>query len=575
MKDQHKHLMLWQKRNELRIDDEAQQDWLDMQAMLDKHMPVSPNAGTGGGSSYFSGFKLLTALIIAAAATVVLYFVVVKGDTKNNQHKKADSTVTVSNNSKLPKSANINDTSGLNENRSTENSRGNTISNTSDNASPAGDSSAGNAASRGDVNSAGTVDGAKDVGAVKNNDRAENTASHGHAITANRNNLPGRANNSTANVKKVLPGNSTGKAHLSQNRITNNNGRRYFTKSNSGVKNEKTAGSRNRGLRNRIAAGNSGINSGSRHHGAGTGKYRPGKDNKASKNGKGRVSSDTDKQNSQLNNLAINKDKNGRDTGMLMPQIPQFIAEPYMITALPLSIVDKYKAVSDTSSSPNKKAKPGKAPGGSGFDYGILAGINASGSFTAKEQNKNFYGSFPVDVFFGAFATYHFSDKWGINLQLRGLNPQNVSGTYTHSNDSKKDTNQVLVMTDSRKIYTADAALHLIFKPAAGLSLKAGPVFGYALKEANGNTTFQTGPLKKDSAYYVSVVKLINATTYTKGFTMGLSAGASYQYGRFIFDAAYNRNFGGLKAGSTLGSYSDNTSSFLFTVGFKLNRLKK
>jgi len=162
----------------------------------------------------------------------------------------------------------------------------------------------------------------------------------------------------------------------------------------------------------------------------------------------------------------------------------------------------------------------------------------------------------------------------GYKFTVKGLNPQNVSGTYTHKNDSKKDTNQVLVMTDSRKIYTADAALHLVFKPVAGLSLKAGPVFGYTLKEANGNTTFQTGPLKKDSAYYVSVVKLINATTYTKGFTMGLSAGASYQYGRFIFDAAYIRSFGGVTVGSTLGSYTATSDQLLFTIGFKLNKTK-
>jgi hypothetical protein len=229
----------------------------------------------------------------------------------------------------------------------------------------------------------------------------------------------------------------------------------------------------------------------------------------------------------------------------------------------------------DSVNAAAQKAKPSKATGTSAFDYGILTGINASGSFTSKNQNKNFYGSLPVDVFFGAFATYHFNDRWGVNLQLRGLNPQKISGTYTHSNDSKKDTNQVLVMADARKVYTADAALHLVYKPIAGLSLKAGPVFGYTLKEANGNTSFQTGPLKKDSVYYANVTKLINATTYAKTLTLGLSTGASYEYGRFIFDAAYVWNFKGPGAGSTLGSYSANNGSFLFSIGFKLNKPKK
>jgi len=561
MKDQHKHLTLWQKRNELRIDDDAQQDWLAMQAMLDEHMPVAPDAGTSGGSSYFSGFKLLTALIIAAAAAVVvLYFVFVKGDTKSNLHKKADSTIVIGNNSKAHNWRNSNN---LSKDGSTGNSSGNTTTNTTikPGAASAGNSSVVNAA-----------EGAKDAGTVKNHNINGNTISHDNAI--NSNSPTAKVNNRAASAKKVIQGSSTNGDRLSLNNAAGNNGRHYFAKPNNRVKNEKATGSHSGGLRNSIAVGNlSNINNG-RHRRRGYGRNHSGKDNKGYKNDKGKINRYADNQYNPLTNPTINSNKNRRDTSMLMLGEPPFVAEPYMITALSPSIVNKYKAAPDTSSSANKKTKPDKTPGNAKFDYGILAGVNTPGSFTAKEQNKNFYGSFPVDVFFGAFATYHLSDKWGINLQLRGLNPQNISGTYTHSNDSKKDTNQVLTMTDSRKIYTADAALHLVFKPTAGLSLKAGPVFGYALKEANGNTTFQTGPLKKDSAYYVSVVKLINATTYTKGFTVGLSAGASYQYGRFIFDAAYNRNFSGLTAGSTLGSYSATSDQLLFTIGFKLNKTR-
>jgi len=56
---------------------------------------------------------------------------------------------------------------------------------------------------------------------------------------------------------------------------------------------------------------------------------------------------------------------------------------------------------------------------------------------------------------------------------------------------------------------------------------------------------------------------------------MGLSLGASAQAGRFVFDAAYIRGIKGLTVSSGLGSYTANSNYFLFTVGFKLNRLKK
>jgi hypothetical protein len=264
--------------------------------------------------------------------------------------------------------------------------------------------------------------------------------------------------------------------------------------------------------------------------------------------------------------------KNNTDQNVDLADAVQtkFVPERYVPAALSSAPANQFKGVQNGS--PTVKAPNTK---NSKLDWGILTGVNTGGSFTAKSQNSNFYGSFPVDMFFGLFATYNFSDKWGVNLGIRGLNPQTVSGSYSHANDSKIDTLQTLNISDSRKVYFVDVPLNLVFKPTPYLGLKAGAVFSLPIKQVNGSSTFQTGKLKKDSLYYVKVTQIINATNYTQSINMGLSLGASLQTGRFVVDAAYIRGLKGLAVGSTLGSYTANSNYFLFTIGFKLNRLKK
>ena len=52
MKNSLKYLGLWQKkRSELKINDDPQADWMQMQDLLDKHLH---DAGSGGGGSSHS-----------------------------------------------------------------------------------------------------------------------------------------------------------------------------------------------------------------------------------------------------------------------------------------------------------------------------------------------------------------------------------------------------------------------------------------------------------------------------------------------------------------------------------------
>lgn len=170
--------------------------------------------------------------------------------------------------------------------------------------------------------------------------------------------------------------------------------------------------------------------------------------------------------------------------------------------------------------------------------------------------------------------------NWIVSAHNHATVNFNKAGNYTVTttvNGAAMYTYLITVTNigDSRKVYFVDVPLNLVFKPNQYLSIKAGPVFSLPVKQVNGISTFQTGKLKKDSLYYVKVTQTINATNYTQSINMGLSLGASAQTGRFIFDAAYIRGLKGLTVSSGMGSYTANNNSFLFTIGFKLNKLKK
>jgi hypothetical protein len=132
MKEQDIHSVLWQKRNEFRIIDDVQHDWLDMQAMLDVQMPVVNQPAGGGGLSGLSGLKLLSVVLATLGVATLVYFASHKNEPKNNNHKNNTTTTIVNKTTPTPNSISTNNrnslsgatsSSGLNNNSSTNTNR--------------------------------------------------------------------------------------------------------------------------------------------------------------------------------------------------------------------------------------------------------------------------------------------------------------------------------------------------------------------------------------------------------------------------------------------------------------------
>jgi hypothetical protein len=540
MRNSSKYLRLWQqKRSELQISDDPQTGWLEMQALLDEHLPVTQpvNLYTDEKLAHLVKYKWLYLLAAALVTALIIYFTL-----HQPIRKKTDKV----NKTELEKDSAVN--SRANKPAQSTNAPDSTAINTETNALVINGMPNENLKSAVNGNTSVALTG-DDINrgdkAAKNNDRPE--AKH-----------PAEA----VNHKAIKTG--------SNNKITN-------------------VSSSNAVISNRLSAVNKNNPSGLKHHG-----NKPGLFNGQTTAHMVTSHSLPVRGNNQLTGSGKTGDSNkydSQDQVDISGKLPVYqlqLSPPKLnfnwsvntslsiaIKSINNKIAGKMAAEKSLADNKAKQVKISNSKA-SGVDWGILAGINLPGSFTPKNQNANIYGSLPVDVFLGAFVTYNLNNKWGIGSQIRLLNPHTVSGSYTHANESKIDTNQTLQINDSRKIYTIDIPLHMSYNVTNSLSFKAGPVISIPVKQVTGSSSFQTSKARKDTTtYYSTVTGALNNTGFEKKINYGISGGVTLHVNRLLFDATYYRELQTQKVSSALGSYTANTNGLQLTIGFKLNKSKR
>ncbi|GAA4324447.1 hypothetical protein GCM10023149_26050 [Mucilaginibacter gynuensis] len=522
MKQALKYLELWQqKRAGLPINDDANADWLDMQAMLDVQLP---GGSTGGGSitQYMQAFKykLLSYIVVAVSVTTVLYFALHKKQADDKDYKKHPLKNIVA--------------------------KKNTDSTISHDAVIDADDNSNEAAK----DSSTLVDSVSQKTGIFND---PDSVSKAHADTESKRNGPVPENTKDAENRTGI---NTDRAKRGGSAVDNN-----------------TTISPNK-------------------------KPSPGASTKHGKNGARFVpqnAPDPNHNNSDNDKLIAGAGDRIQSYLSVLPPAqqtfvfynnspatPNFAASGYNINSISVKSgaapqqPNAGKAKQDKSKQDSKKKDKRQKPSSPlNIDYGILIGVNAPGSFTPKSENSNFYGSSPVDAFAGAFVTYHFNNKLGINFEPSGLNPQKISGTYSAKVISLIDSGQFLTISDSRKLYNLNLPLHIVYKLNNYVSLKAGPIISIPLKSTAGKTTFVASGNRKDSLYYVRMTDTLKNITFQKRIDYGISGGVSFNVKRFTFDVNYVHFLRGQQVSSPLGTYTSKNGSVQFKLGFKLGKAKE
>jgi len=516
MKNASKNFLLWQrKRNELPVNDDLQADWGHMASLLDEHMPVVKK--TGG----FKGFRGLPAIFITFSAAAMLY---VAGNiytldkrshgVKHHFHK-GNPMRPGSHLSNIPDSTNTK------------------------------------------ANTANTLPGSK----------YSTASSDIQPVSTDKNNAAGtigKAASSTNNTALAVSGKQatrSGSANAHYNLLTHQ-GQNHPSGSQASVHKSGFGGG------------------GAAPH---NGHIRPGGGNSArNKLPDGNKSPDghnSHNQNAANINAHNDRDGTGNITPLLQPALKfDLNLAKIQPSALPL-LSSRLSQVSRQAGKPSngsKKDKPAKPQNSkpSAIDWGLLMGVNASGSFTPKGQNANFYGSAPIDPWFGVFASYKLNDSWAISTEAHFFSPQNITTTYIHANQSKVDSGQSLTITATRKMYAVSVPVYAVYNAGNGLHFKAGLVINLPVKQINTGSILLPYSIRTDTTYYKNVSSTLSATQYRQNINFGFAAGASYQYKRFIFGATYLKSLSGYGISSGLGTYKSYNGTFQITIGFQLDKVK-
>ena len=537
MKNSLKYLKLWQKkRNGLRVDDDQQKDWLEMYALLDEHMPVSTSLPDDK-PSRSKGFKLLSVLFVSLSAAAMTY--VVSHIVEMKKHHKHSFGYYQKHKTGLIDSI-------TNTHDSISNAR-----NTSDSLTANGIAIHGKDSLR-------TLQPVK----AQNDELVKPRINEKSTTTSSPGNIPGKA--AGPDKKNILL--SASQQNKNGQILINSNSNKLVQASGAGKSKPVSL----------YGSGKSGhIQHTINRHGL----LQPGTLSRVSNqkeiNDKEYLSAKADSSNMQYPALFSRAPNPGFNTSINSLQI--FAAPGLRLASIQKQLSNQPK--DNKKATGNAKAAKTKTPSIKNsiplnLDWGILTGVNSSGSFTPKSQNSNFYGSLPVDLFFGLFANYNVNDKWAIGSQIRLFNPQTVTTTYTHANGSKIDSTQSLKITSSRKLYSVSIPVRVIYKANDNISFVGGPVINIPVKQLNATTTLQPAAIKSDSTYYTKVSTILNGTQYEQKLNFGLSGGVNIHFKRLIFEAAYLKSLNGYQVTSGYGSYRSYNGTIQFTIGFQLNKLR-
>jgi len=524
MKNAKNNILLWQnKRNELPVNDDPQADWGQMEALLDEHLPVVKKLGG------FKGFRTLPAILITFSAAAMIYVAGNVYSLEKHNHAAKDR-----HHKSNPAQPGAHFADSLHTAADTGNKiadTGNLVSGSKDAAEHSGDRPATNQSNNPTAKFSL-------VSSTKQNNALATANKPGHGLNglSRQSNPSSAVQQNTDLVKSLITNNKTG---------PNLGGPAHHHASV-------------------MPSGHYGSN-----HNSTTAGHKPG--------------------GNQVNNnpgqttAAINSfNNNGQDQTLA----PSFLSslrfdlklnkmQPAALPALN-SRLNQAILQANNQANGSKKGKPDKPQNNkaSNIDWGILMGMNTSGSFTPKSQNANFYGSAPIDPWFGLFASFKINDSWTIAPQVHFFSPQTIVTSYNHANQSKVDSGQSLNITASRKMYAISVPIFIAYNTGNGLNLKVGPVISFPVKQINTASVLLPFSIRTDTTYYKNMSTILNATQYRQNINFGFSAGASYQVKRFIFEATYLKSLSGYSINSGLGAYKSYNGTFQFTIGFQLDKVK-
>jgi hypothetical protein len=405
MKDLFKDPDLWrQKRAELPVDSEPQSGWQEMQSILDKHLPVLPLTATPHVSKLAKIVKAVKAMKATSILIATLTVATVTGTAiyliNNEQHKNASHRQSKKHSPVMGKDSLVDSL--------TANS-----SNLNDSPDIVRDS----------------LNGLKDQKnehslSVNKNDSIINSAKTNPAGNSSKSKANGLFPVSTVNNQQSISSRQKGNSNIIKGRLTGSNGYNNGSSALTGkYQNTRQFGPARNQTAQQVLT--NGIDATNKNNLA---------DDQALQDGSPASSTLAPPTNANIQSwqlTGINNNTFIRPLVFANQPLSKFVIGNYYYSRLRSLSNDKIlnsknKTGKNRSATGSKTKRPNSlgrslSTAFANTDWGILLGVNSSGSFTPGAQNSNFYGSFPVDIYAGLFYTKKIKKKNDIKYKRRLL----------------------------------------------------------------------------------------------------------------------------------------------------------
>lgn len=190
-----------------------------------------------------------------------------------------------------------------------------------------------------------------------------------------------------------------------------------------------------------------------------------------------------------------------------------------------------------------------------GLGYGVKLGINLN--------NK-------PNLFFGGYINQKITNRLSIQPEVTLNLSVPVAGGYSYPNNIKPDSLLPIEVTNLRRLMVLNIPLLLQYQLSNKLSIKAGPVIGFAINERKVTSTISNQPVVRDTLTYTDQVGTgLNQTTLNNKFTLGLSGGVNYYFKPFFVEAGYLYNFKYYRVSSAAGAYNYRFNALQINVGYR------
>ncbi|WP_293306826.1 outer membrane beta-barrel protein [Pedobacter sp. UBA5917] len=189
------------------------------------------------------------------------------------------------------------------------------------------------------------------------------------------------------------------------------------------------------------------------------------------------------------------------------------------------------------------------------YSYGITAGMNL------QKGSTGFYG--------GAFGNYALNKKWGLAMGVNVNSKQKVAGEFTHPSYYKPDSVPPFTMADERKVMTVDIPLAAVYKLSKKLSIKAGPVIAFTIKQSDVLTKLKPLNDRRDTINHSAEVNTALSNTVSNRVSVGFIGGVSFHLKQFDINGSYQW-LKPYNINNSLGGYQPNNQFFKIGVGYRL-----